>query len=100
MIGGVLRPEPLERIPGQHVPAMIIDRLHHRKRDEPHGLPDGQAGEIQRGRGADGVEDERLEKVGIKCSECVGDVDPVVDRVEVYCEVAVSATFGGKGGRF
>ena len=70
----VLLAQPLERIPRQLVPAMIVQALHCAQCDEPHGLPRGELGNGDRANGANGVEDEGFRERGVESTEGVWDV--------------------------
>ena len=56
----ILLIQPLQRVPREAIPAMVVDPFHDRDGAETHRLPDGEAGERERERRADGVDDEGL----------------------------------------
>ena len=80
---GVLLPQPLEGVPGQLVPAMVVQAFHGAERDEPHRLPGRELCDGERGDGADCVEDEGFGEGGIEGPEGVGDVDLCDKKGEV-----------------
>ena len=81
----VLLIQPLQWIPGDSIPAMVVDAFHDRDGAETHGLPDRDAGERQRERCADGVDDEGLREGVVEGAEGVGDVQLMVVRVHISC---------------
>lgn len=52
---GVLLIEPLKRIPGKRVAAVVVDAFHHGEIDEPESLSRCQARGEKGDGGADGV---------------------------------------------
>ena len=54
----ILLTQPLQRVPREAIPAMVVDAFHDRDGAETHRLPDGEAGERERERRADGIDDE------------------------------------------
>ena len=83
---------PLQRIPRQPIPAMVIDALHDGERAEAHGLADREAGEGEGEGGADCVEEEGFGESVVEGAEGVRDVDLVVVGVH-------GAFLGGIGGK-
>lgn len=72
VIERVLRREPLERIPGDGVAAVIVDGLEDGQGDEPHCLAGGEARDREGEEGADDVDEEGFQHIGVKCAEGVG----------------------------
>ena len=52
----VLLIAPLQRIPGQPIPAMVVHALHNADGAEEHGLADREAREHEGEGGADSIE--------------------------------------------
>jgi hypothetical protein len=71
--------EPLERVPRQRIPAMIVDRLEGANSKEERSLADGhpRCG-LSKDRAAR-VEDEAFYRVVVKRPVGIGDVQPVMD---------------------
>lgn len=85
MKSGVLLVAPLQRIPRQPIPAMVVHALHDADGAEEHGLPDRKAREHEGEGGTDGIEQEGFGEGVVEGAEGVGDVDLVVVRVDVAC---------------
>lgn len=64
---------------------MVIDALHDADSAKAHSLADGEAGEHERERGADGIDDEGFGEGVVEGAEGVGNVDFVVVGMEVAC---------------
>lgn len=73
---------------------MVVHAFHHADGAEPHRLPDGEAGEHERERRADGVEEEGFGEGVVEGAEGVGHVDFVMVGVDVAC---VDVIRGGAG---
>lgn len=74
---------PLQWIPWQFIPTMVIHPLHHADGTEAHGLADCETGEHEREGSADCVEKEGFREGIVEGAEGVGDVDFVVVGVHV-----------------
>ena len=55
MIISIILRDPLQRIPGQLEPGVIIHRLHHAEHEEPNALSDTQSCKFESQERADGV---------------------------------------------
>lgn len=88
----ILLPQPLQRIPRQTVPAMVIHPLQHGDGAEADGLTDGEARKHEGEGGADGVEEEGFGEGVVEGAKGVGDVDLMVVGVHVSCVLIVLFT--------
>ena len=89
MIVGVIPKEYLERVERKTIPAVVIDSLHSREREEEGRLPDGHERDGRRDRSAEGVQDETLNWVVVQSTVGVRNVETVVPRMEVSVEELV-----------
>ena len=89
---------PLQRIPRQPIPAVIVHALHHANGAEPHRLTDGETGEYEGESGADCVKDEGFGEGIVEGTEGVRDVEAVVVGVHVSCEETTSIGIGLSAG--
>ena len=96
----ILLVPPLQRIPRQPIPAVIVHALHHADGAEPHRLTDGETGDHERECGADGVEDEGFGEGVVEGTEGVGDVEAVVVGVHVSCDETASHEIGTLSSRY
>lgn len=76
----------LQRVPGQIIPAMVINGFACREEEKECGLADSQTGEGLGERSTQRVEEEALEGVVVESAERVRDVESVVYRVKVLVE--------------
>ena len=83
---GRVAAEPLERVEREAVPAVVVDGLAGGEDEEEHGLADREARDGLGQQGAERVEQEALDGVVVERAVGVGDVQPVVDRVQVLVE--------------
>ena len=86
---GIIPAQGLKRIPGQVIPAVIIHRLGLGDTPEGQCLPGGQARSELRDDGADGIEEETFKRVVVKGAAGKGNVEAMVDRVDVTVEPLV-----------
>lgn len=85
----VVGKEALERIPREVVAAVVVDRLGRRDAKEQDGLPGRHARARLGHDGSERVHDEAFDGVVVQGAERVGDVEAVVDRVDVLVEELV-----------
>jgi hypothetical protein len=89
MIIAIIGEQDLKRIPRELVPTMIVHSLCRRDRKEEDRLSRSHERATLRQSRAEGVEDEPFERVVVEGSKGVGDVEAVVDRVDVAVEETV-----------
>jgi hypothetical protein len=89
MVVGIVCEQKLAGVPCEPVTRMVVYRFYRADGKEEDGLTDGHARQLVRDDRAEGVEEERLGRVVVECAESVGDVEAVVDRVDVFVEEAV-----------
>ena len=95
MVSSIVACEVLQRVPGQGVPAMIIDGLERGTCEEPHALAWGELCDKICKSSAKGVEQEAFKRVVIKSTIGVGHVEPVMPGVKFgYNYISVSVEDG------
>ena len=82
----IVMEQELARIPPQPVSAMIIDRLCAAECEQQCCLAGRHPGERLCDDGSKGIEDESFDWMVVECTESKGDVESVVDGVEVSIE--------------
>lgn len=87
VVGGIVRGEVLQRIPGEGVSAVVINGLDGRAGEEPHGLAVGHPGNQEANTCTSGIQKETLNGVVVESTESVRDVEAVVTRVECHWEL-------------
>jgi hypothetical protein len=85
VVGGVVVRDQLQRIPGEFVAAVVIDRLHARKGKEDCSLTHRHAHDLECQTGADGVEQKTLKGVVVQGTVRIRNVEAVVSGVEGSC---------------
>ena len=85
MIGGVIGEDVMERVVGKLVTAVVEDGLDGRSSEEPHGLAHCHSGEEVSETTAKGVKRKALERVVVKGTVSVGNVETMVARVKGHC---------------
>lgn len=78
--------EQLEWVEREAVPAVVIDGLAGGDDEEEHRLADREPCDSLGQQGAESVEQEALDGVIVERAESVGNVEPMVDRVQVLVE--------------
>ncbi len=86
VVVGIIGEDELAGVPPQLVAGMIIDRLHGAECEEEDGLADTHAARLLHDQGAKRIEDETLEGMVVERTESVGDVEAVVNGVDVAVE--------------
>lgn len=81
--------EVLKRVKGKGETAMIIDGLGGRDTKEDGGLSDRHAGDQMSDDGTQGIENEALEGMVVKCAKGVRTVETMMNRVNVLVEELV-----------
>lgn len=82
VIRGIVRGEVLQRVPGEGVAAVVVNRLDGRQGKEPHGLAVCHARDQESNASTRCVQKESLNGVVVEGTKCVGNVESVVTRVE------------------
>lgn len=85
MVAGVVARDVLQGIPGQSIPAVVIDSLDGREGEEEHPLTCGHTRELEADEGAKGVKKESLEGVVVQGAIRVWYIEAVVSGVECSC---------------
>ncbi len=83
MVGRVVARDLLQRVPRQHVPAVVVDRLDGAADKVGHAEPRAEHGHLVGEPGAERVEHEALDRVVVEGAVGVGDVEAVVAGVPV-----------------
>jgi hypothetical protein len=81
--------ECLARVPPDSVPAVVVDSLRRRKGKEHDGLAHGHARCLVRDGRAEGIEDDALERVVVERAKSVGDIETVMDGMNLAVEIGV-----------
>ena len=82
MIQSVILPDPLQRIPRDTITAMIIHRLQGGDGEEADALPDAQTSKLECQTASNSVFEEAFQRMIVKCSKGVWDVEAVVMGVK------------------
>ena len=86
MVRGIVGRDVLQRVPGERVAAVVVDRLDGAAHEEEHAQPRGEQGDLVGEPRAERVEEEALYGVVVERAVGVGDVEAVVAGVPVGCE--------------
>ena len=82
MVARVVPEQPLQRVPGQRVAAVVVNRLEGREAEEDHGTARAHTRQLVAEAGADGVHQQALDGMVVERAKGVGHVKAVVARVE------------------
>lgn len=75
--------ECVDRVPRDFVPGMVAERFEGHDGGEPHALPDGEPGGWESKRHRDAIEEDGFDGVHVECGPAPGDIELVVDGVDV-----------------
>ena len=89
VVVGVVGADKLQRVPGEPVPAVVVDGLQRGNTKEEHGFASGKVRNPFRDPRTDSVKEEALEWVVVQSTERVRNVEPVVVGVELLVEEGV-----------
>lgn len=90
---------PLQNIPRQAIPTMIIYPLHHTNSTEAHRLSDSQAREHEREGSTNRIKKEGFGEGIVEGTECVRDVYSMVVGVHVTFVRPIVSVWDSKAGR-
>lgn len=97
MVGGIVARDELKRVPGEGISAVVINGLDGRKGEETGALEQRHARHLESDASTKGVEKEALNRVVVKGTIGIRDVETVVSGVEsCYKEKMVNGLFANK----
>lgn len=82
MVSGIVRRNLLQRVPGELIATMVVNRLDRGHGEEPHALTGGHASSQECHPGAGSIKQETLDRMVVECTERIGNVKAMVARVE------------------
>ena len=85
VVVGVVGAGELERVPGELVPAVVVDRLQRAEDEEEQAGAGGHHCDLVSESGASGVKNESFHWMVVKCAVGVRDVESVVPGVPMGC---------------
>ncbi len=85
VVGRVVARDVLQRIEGERVAAVVIDRLHHAADEEEHAQTGAEERHLVGEAGAEGIQDESLDRVIVEGAVRIGDVETVVAGMPIRC---------------
>ena len=85
----VIPAEVLEGVEREPISTMVINSLESRKCEEKNCLSDCKTGTRHRCDITERIHDKRLDWMAVQCAKCVGNIDSVMDGVDVFIEKLV-----------
>lgn len=82
VIGGVIRGDELQRVPGKGVSTVVIDGLDRREGKEASALANRHAGQLERNTGTECIQQETFQWVVVQGAVCVRNIESVVSGVK------------------
>lgn len=89
MIIRIVSCDHLERIVGQSITAMVVNRFECRKAEQQHGLACAHSSQRLSNGGTQRIEDEAFDGMVIKRTKSIWNVESVVDGVKLFVQELV-----------